>query len=70
MRDILLTHWLELRHQLLLGPLLLLPPKSHGVGDQHLVVVGVGNVQIVDQDNVRILKIFNKMVVISFVSQT
>ena len=54
----ILTHWLQLGDEFLLGPLLLLAPEGHGVGDQHLVVVGVGNVQIVDQDNIRILNIF------------
>ena len=51
-----LTHWLQLRGELLLGPLLLLAPERHGVGDQHLVVVRVGDVQVVNQHNVRVLE--------------
>ena len=51
-----LTHRLQLRGQLLLGPLLLLAPERHRVGHQHLVVVRVGNVQVVNQHNVRVLE--------------
>ena len=50
-----LTHWLQLRGELLLGPLLLLSPQRHGVSDQHLVVVRVGDIQVVNQHNVRVL---------------
>ena len=50
-----LTHWLELRGELLLGPLLLLAPERHGVSHQHLVVVRVGDIQVVNQHNVRVL---------------
>ena len=53
----LLTHWLELGDELLLGPLFLLAPQRHGVGDQHLVIIRVGDVQIVDQDYVWVLKL-------------
>ena len=50
-----LTHWFQLRDELLFCPLLLLPPQRHRVGDQHLVVVRVGHVQVVHKDNIRIL---------------
>ena len=50
-----LTHWLELRGELLLGPLLLLAPERHGVSHQHLVVIRVGDIQVVNQHNVRVL---------------
>ena len=50
-----LTHWLQLRGELLLGPLLLLAPERHRVGHQHLVVVWVGDIQVVNQHNVRVL---------------
>ena len=51
----ILTHWLQLGDEFLLGPLLLLAPEGHGVGDQHLVVVRVGDVEVVHQHNIRIL---------------
>ena len=52
----ILTHRLQLRDKFLFGPLLLLPPKRHRVGDQHLVVVRVGDIQVVHEDDVRILR--------------
>ena len=51
----ILTHWLQLGDEFLLGPLLLLAPQGDGVGDQHLVVVRVGDVEVVHQHNIRIL---------------
>lgn len=51
-----LTHGFELRNELLLGPLLLLAPQGDRVGDDYLVVVGVGHVQVVDEHNVRVLQ--------------
>ena len=50
-----LTHGLQLRDELLLGPLLLLAPDRHRAGDHQLVVVGVGHVEVVHQHNVRVL---------------
>ena len=52
----ILTHGLELRDELLLGPLLLLAPQRHAAGDHELVVVGVGHVEVVHQHDVRILQ--------------
>ena len=51
-----LTHRLELRDQLLLGPLLLLAPDRHRAGDHQLVVVRVRHVQVVHQNDVRVLQ--------------
>ena len=51
----LLTHGLELRDELLLGPLLLLAPQGDAAGDDELVVVGVGHVEVVHQHDVGVL---------------
>lgn len=53
---LLLTHGLELRDEFLLGPLLLLTPERDGAGNDQLVVVGIGNVEVMNQDDVRILQ--------------
>ena len=51
----ILTHWLQLGDEFLLGPLLLLAPERHRVGHQHLVVVGVGHIQVVHKHDVGVL---------------
>ena len=51
----LLTHGLQLGDQLLLRPLLLVAPQGDGVSDQHLIIVRVGDIQVVNQHNVRVL---------------
>ena len=51
-----LTHGLELRDELLLGPLLLLAPEGDAAGDDQLVVVGVRHVQVVHQHDVGVLQ--------------
>ncbi len=55
-RGYLLTHGLELRDELLLCPLLLLSPQRDRGGDDQLVVVRVGHVEVVHQDDVRVLQ--------------
>ena len=50
-----LTHWLQLTDELLFGPFFLLGPQIDGGCNQHLVVVWVRNVEVMDQHNVRIL---------------
>ena len=51
----ILTHWLQLGDEFFLGPLLLLAPEGDAAGDDELVVVGVGHVEVVHQHDVRIL---------------
>ena len=51
-----LTHGLELRDELLLGPLLLLAPQGHAARDHELVVVGVGHVEVVNEHEVGVLR--------------
>ena len=50
-----LTHWLELRDELLLCPLLLVAPEWNGARNDHLVVVRIWDVQVVHQNDVGIL---------------
>ena len=50
-----LTHWLQLTDELLFGPFFLLSPQIDGGCNQHLVIVWVRNVEVMDQYNVRIL---------------
>ena len=55
MEQSILTHRFELGDEFILGPLLLVAPQGDRAGDHQLVVVGVGHVEVVHQDNVRIL---------------
>ena len=52
----ILTHWLQLGDEFLLGPLLLLAPEGDAAGDDQLVVVRVGHVQVVYQHDVGVLQ--------------
>ena len=51
-----LTHGPELRDKFVLAPLLALGPEGHARHHQELRVVRVRHVEIMHQDNVRILK--------------
>lgn len=56
-RRCLLTHWLQLGDELVLGPLLLVAPERQARGDDgQLVVVRVWHVQVVDEDDVGVLQ--------------
>ena len=59
---IALTHWFQLTNEFFFCPFLLLGPQVYGIGNQHLVVIGVGNIQIMNQHNIWILKWQWKMV--------
>ena len=59
---IALTHWFQLTNELFFCPFLLLGPQVYGIGNQHLVVIGVGNIQIMNQHNIWILKLQWNMV--------
>lgn len=50
-----LTHGLELTDQLFFGPLLFVGPEGYAGGHHQLVVVGVGHVEVVHQNDVRVL---------------
>jgi len=59
---IALTHWFQLTNELFFCPFLLLGPQVYGIGNQHFVVIGVRNIQIMNQHNIWILKWQWKMV--------
>lgn len=56
-----LTHRPELRDEFFLRPFLLVPPEADVGGDDEFVVIWVGDVQIVDQHDVRVLKVFPRV---------
>lgn len=51
-----LTHWFQFGDELLSGPLLASVGEKAKRRRDHLVVVIVGHIQVVDEDNVRVLE--------------
>ena len=51
-----LTHGLQLGHEFFLGPFFRVGATGQGRCSQHFAVVREGNVQIVDQNDIRILQ--------------
>ena len=59
-----LTHGFQLGDQFFFGPFFLFAPKCHGAGDDQFVVVGIGNIQVVDQHDIRILSKENGIILV------